>query len=132
MTKHTLGPWIIGHGDGLTGPTTMSVAGATVLESVRYDDWERTGEDGDEPSPTSISVSAGSETVAIVPTEGLGNGQANAHLIAAAPELYDELEQAARVLDALSANSIAKKLVDSVLPGIHAALAKAKGEPHDR
>ena len=112
-TKHTPGPWNLSKPDVESGNTDDYLIWVPA-ELGRYEIVERVGgQVYDHGTGEYLDYS---------------EVEANAHLIAAAPELYDELEQAARVLDALSVNAVAKNLADSVLPGIRVALAKAKGE----
>lgn len=84
---HTPGPWRVGAGPrGMTGPTTARPTGPTVVGHR----WK------------SVSVTHGQDTVAIVPAcanqqvgdceQDLPQMRANAHLIAAAPELLEALE----------------------------------------
>ena len=105
---HTPGPWCAGWGNsGLTGPTTPSAHGPTTAGT----EW------------TFSVVSCGTETIAIVPDqEGValrprrGTGDANARLIAAAPDMLSLLERWAAVAG------------PSVLAEeTRAAIAKAKG-----
>jgi hypothetical protein len=76
MIKHTPGPWVAGWNNGKTGPTTP------VESPCVADQWKYT------------VVGYGTETVAIVVKQDgrrRGDFNANASLIAAAPELYDAL-----------------------------------------
>lgn len=75
--KFTPGPWTKGYGDGVTGPTTPSVAGACC---------------GGRCQPYTI-VSKNRETIAIIPQQEDGIMDANARLIAAAPTMYEELKE---------------------------------------
>lgn len=114
--KHTPGPWVVGWGDGLTGPTTPNdpvVAGRS---------WE------------CVPVSQGMETIAIVPNqatgyfsldEAKGTGRANARLIAAAPDLLEALREL--YLDLVANDQ--DGLIEHVEPmrKARAAIAKAEG-----
>ena len=77
MSAHTPGPWNIGWGNGLTGPTTPSVSGPCV--------------DGGLPF---IPVHSGRDTIAIVPQQRSGVLADNARLIASAPALLEALQLA--------------------------------------
>lgn len=75
MSKH----WIVGWGDGLTGPTT-----AATMPFCGGEKWEF------------LPISYGSKTIALVPSQGGENGellmQKHAKLIAAAPDLLESLQ----------------------------------------
>ena len=93
MSEHAKGPWSVGWGTGLTGPTTPSPMGATCGEAVA----QRAAQDAFMPSPerTSVPVSMGMMTVAIVPLPESGDiaeRDANARLIAAAPRMLEVLK----------------------------------------
>lgn len=124
-SKHTPGPWVAGWGRGLTGPTTPSVGGACC------------GGKGWETFP----VSRGTETIAICPvqTQGfgyrdkiVGSAQANASLIAAAPEMLEALPDLSHVISWLENGcDPAKAAVElrHYQSRIDAAIAKAEGRP---
>jgi hypothetical protein len=110
MSGPTPGPWVVGYGSGLTGPTTPSVTGPTCAGR----DWGH------------VPVSSGKDTVAIVPAcvvrrpdgdqQDEDQMNANARLIAAAPDLLEALEKIGKC----------DKSINGHLA--RAAIAKAKGE----
>jgi len=119
-TNHTPGPWVNGYGNGITGPTTPAVSGATVGEVMAFRRWEQLGFPEDRGNKQkSIVVTCGEETLAIVPTNGRQCGKANASLIAAAPELLGALCDMVSDRDCLS---------EGTINFARAAIAKAKGE----
>ena len=73
--KHTPGPWVNGYGDGVTGPTCPSALGPTC---AGYE-WDYT------------VVSKNMEVISIIPKQENGIMEANARLIAAAPEMLEAL-----------------------------------------
>lgn len=73
-------------------------------------------------------VAAGGVTVAIThpaPICQQDECEANAHLIAAAPELYEALESLVRCIDETRGSN-----ANDALHAAETALAKARGEPH--
>lgn len=56
--------------------------------------------------------------------------EANAHLIAAAPELYEALREARLALDGLSKGEGVLTPIEKTIRRSEAALAKARGETH--
>lgn len=94
------------------------------------------------PGPWSVRVDmyefhdVVSDTAVIACTAG-GRGmtkeeyQANAYLIAAAPELYDALEMAEDQLMNIAESGEWPQKFDGLLSEIHAALCKARGEDTD-
>lgn len=111
--KWTPGPWVSGWNGGKTGPTCPSAEGVTCGDS-KY-----------------LPVGYGTETVAIVVMQDVntasrfGSLEANANLVAAAPDLVDALERAALVLGG-EANT--KRALIAALDAARTALAKAYGE----
>jgi len=97
MNARTSGPWIKGYGpNGVTGPKTPRVGGPTVRDAIRSASWEANG--GVYPEPFYTIVSCGMETVAIVPG-GRDEREANARLIAAAPDLLEATKEALNGMD---------------------------------
>lgn len=73
------------------------------------------------------------EVAACGPTDADGgygvHQQANAHLIAAAPELYEALEETmSRLKAVMTSGDYAYTAIECALHDAHAALAKARGE----
>lgn len=132
-SKHTSGPWVNGYGNGLTGPTTPVISGPTVGEAIAKRGW--TEGKRDYPYSMHIPISKGFQTIAIVPTmeileDEITNEQceANARLIAAAPDLLLILEEILR-LSIANANTGGDKalLLGSIGGEARAAIARAKG-----
>lgn len=113
--KFTTGPWTKGWGRGVTGPTTPRAAGPCC---------------GGEYYPYTI-VSKNLETIAIIPQQEDGIMDANACLIAAAPEMYETLKW---FMERSGLNNGAGGLLTNGSEGkkiyekFNKALAKAKGE----
>lgn len=92
----TKGDWIRGWGNGVTGPTTPAVGGATVEHSIAYSSWRK----GDSEYPHAAKFydlvvapeDGHHRVIAICPHP---NGTDNAHLIAEAPALYESLSKLA-------------------------------------
>lgn len=101
MSEYTKGEWVNGYGDGITGPTTPTISGPTVQEAIDHRTWL----DGDMKSEAPIDlhtvVSCREQTIAIVPTYYPG-GEANARLIAAAPDLLKTIKNALASLAIIS------------------------------
>lgn len=87
--SYTVDEWINGYGGGITGPTTPTTSGPTVYESLEYSAWVEKG--GKYPVDKHTVVSCAGKTIAIVPTF-YPEGEANARLIAAAPDLLNACE----------------------------------------
>lgn len=116
-TRWTKGPWVSGWNGGLCGPTT-----ATTF------DHGPTVDDGREYWP----VACGKATIAIVPLpedDAWQSMQANAHLIAAAPELYEELSTLVRLWDDHATRSVA--FSDAIERAAN-LLEKARGESKEQ
>lgn len=83
--KHTQGEWVKGYGNGLTGPTTVISPGIAGGIGWEY-----------------IPISKNQETVAIViMPENLSTNEmeANAKLIAAAPDMLYALKEISKAID---------------------------------
>jgi len=59
-------PWVLGYGEGLTGPTTPPTCGVTVHETIAYNCWQNGG--GEFPYRYHTVISYGTRTLAIIPT----------------------------------------------------------------
>lgn len=98
---YTKGKWTMGWGDGITGPTTPSVAGPTCREAVENKAWL----DGKGPPPLNrhTIVSESRRTIAIIPFQEGENGKieakANARLIASAPALLEACKKIEKIED---------------------------------
>jgi hypothetical protein len=105
--SHTPGPWVVGWNGGKTGPTCPSVSGPTVAGRNL---------------PFAL-VGIGLETIAICPQqrEQSDGGEANARLIAAAPDLLDACRAAEEWLNSWAS-------AEPYIATIRAAIAKATGE----
>ena len=126
MIKHTKLPWINGYGDGITGPSTPAINGPTVHEQIAYRKWQLDGcKPNEYPKTLHTVISKDGETIAIIPLTGL-NGEANAHLIAAAPDLLAACEEI--VERTKSGNPRKEFLLDLIQEAAEAAIEKAKGE----
>lgn len=99
-TKHTPGPWVKDYGN-----TTWHIK--SIANPI-------------EGTPT-VAVYHGAKSL----TES--EKEANAHLIAAAPELYEALEDALKVINECIPD-VCDVPVPGVAPKIRNALAKARGE----
>ena len=118
MSKFTPGPWIVGYNGGKTGPTTPNNVGPCC---------------GGREYPYEI-VGIGKATLAIIPKQegqhslyGVdGNYIANAHLIAAAPDMYEALS---KVSEAIQANLLDQY---AAMCEIEKVLAKARVETEER
>ena len=114
MSKQSKDEWVSGWNGGKSGPTCPSCSGATVAGG----NWGI------------VPVGPGRRTVAIVVQQdhecGAAEMEANAHLIAAAPELYEALIQ---LIDDLS-NTDEEGLFEHSETVIRCrlALSKARGE----
>ena len=88
-----------------------------------YDNW-----DGDDPEPTSIHIpiAVGHHTLAIVTHMVANEREANAHLIAAAPDLLEALVELRDKAKGL-AGSDHEWIVEDAIEKAEAAIAKAKG-----
>ena len=107
-TKHTPGPWENGYGYGVTGPTTPRVGGPCCDHDIPY-----------------VVVRVGTEVLAIVPGVAKEIAEANARLIAAAPELLEACRTALRHIRGLIAD---KGLTgDAVTQTLDLAIRKAEG-----
>lgn len=105
MSGFTKGPWAAGWNGGKTGPTCPSASPTVAGREWHY-----------------MPVGVGQETVAIVVQQDRqGDYFANAHLIAAAPELYHTVEMLTDALESLVGEC------PEVEKG-RAALAKAEGK----
>lgn len=84
--------------------------------------WEKTSESGEIASREGVYIARAIGTV----TE---EGKANAHLIAAAPDLYEALEWAEDELASYAPDpSCRSKITDDILVRVRTALDKARGE----
>lgn len=106
-TKFTRGPWRVGIEWGHINPRIEILKDVSYVEGVE----PTTYHIGDVGFPTS-----GPNTVGAI------ERKANAHLIAAAPEMYEATEAA---LECLENNGFARAYVEDILRG---ALRKARGE----
>lgn len=114
-TSHTPGPW-----KAVNRPYTTRAG-------ERRDDWRVEGARGDEL--VELYASDGADEPTSFPSA------ANAHLIAAAPELYAVLKQSERAIQSLDIDALGESgtiedtwpLRDELLHYITAALAKAEG-----
>lgn len=79
---------------------------------------------------TEVPIFAGEQTIAIVVWEGWDDseGEATAHLMTAAPDLYTELEHLVRLLEPLEQSGELNVPGLATLNGARDALAKARGE----
>lgn len=107
-TKFTPGPWFI-DGSGNISNTVKAVTG----------EWQL-GEYAETVCSYQSALGPGTHTH----DAEVENSTANAHLIAAAPELYEALEQAFSVLEREYGRAVADVNMPLALP----ALAKARGE----
>lgn len=116
MSKHTPGPWVVGYGNGLTGNRASPSCFWDVQEIK------------------AIPISCGDVAVCWLPISGQINEvmEADARLIAAAPELLEALEAMLEVHGVTQA--YAEKHIEipqswvEVSDLARAAIAKAKGE----
>lgn len=114
MSKFTEGEWVSGWNGGKTGPTCPSHE-PTVSKKWNY-----------------LPVGVGLETLAIVVQQegpsGHARMEANAHLIAAAPEMYEHLEfiQSLIAKAAASGNLTEELFLSNAKT--HSLLTKARGE----
>lgn len=118
--KWTPGPWMATNnpGDwGLAGAWAIAPSGANPY------DWDQCISQVEYVTP----YCAGASRAEIAAAH---RAAANAHLIAAAPDLYEALEQArGTILELINArNSEAEGSDEDWVGGINAALAKARGE----
>lgn len=91
MCEHTKDKWILGYGQGVTGPNSPAVAGPTCHESLEYFNYKNKG--GPKPTIKHTIISCGEETLAIIPlAHNREEQEANARLIATAPDLLAALE----------------------------------------
>lgn len=84
---------IVGWGGGITGPTTPAFRGPTVGDTVarnryeeEHDRWLKGGQQGappDVPERSFQLLTRGTETIAIIPTNGRFDGQEMAERLAA-------------------------------------------------
>ena len=156
--KHTPGPWIVGYGKGVTGPTTPSCSGPTCREANENYVWDAKVKNLDPkdwpPSPTRkhelvtvADIQDGpknilNSVVAILPHRGEGECDANARLIAAAPDLRAALsdvdggdlgETLRHLKDLINAGTDLRNepgwlvWLDNQAKAIDAAIAKAEG-----
>lgn len=92
--KHTEGEWVNGWGNGLTGPTTPRAGSPTVDNDRKF-----------------IPISIGRETIAIV-IEQINNSkeelEANAKLIAGAPDLLKKLKECQNIIEIMLENNIGR------------------------
>jgi len=115
--KHTKGPWMLGYGPGITGPSTPA---------LRCD--EMGNEQGPfcDPKlphelitvPLTGPLKDSHETIAVIPKVLSGDYKANARLIAAAPDL---LEALSKILTENTLGADSKRMA-------RAAIARATGE----
>jgi hypothetical protein len=117
--NYTKGEWKAGYNPGVTGPTTPSFQ--PFCGGVKW------------PYKT---INVGTETIAIVPAQtynrGIGKhaeplidgGMANAHLISAAPDMYESLK---KIKTAFTLGQI-RNTGSPILDTINKALIKAEGQ----
>ena len=93
--KHTPGPWTNGYGGGITGPSTPSIAnldgtGGPFCGRVAYSIIS---------VPFTGILKDSNEAIAVIPQVSSGDREANARLIASAPDLLAALESAPKPPD---------------------------------
>ena len=130
--KHTKGEWVSGWGGGVSGPKTPAIGGPTVRDALLYIDWVKRGYASPDPERYYTIVSCGDETVAIIPGEK-EERTANAHLIAAAPDLLEALTGIEPLYAEYMAlhpdpNDPAFELVIKIVQSARAVIKQAKGE----
>ncbi len=128
-TKHTPGEWRNGIGSiGITGPNSPAILGPTVKEQCENNTWLRTHLEEDYPKCNHTVIASEQDTLAIVVGP---NREANARLIAAAPDLLEALERAIaetpkRYTDKTRRGDKIAEYPDWTIQA-RAAVAKAKG-----
>jgi hypothetical protein len=127
---HTKGPWVNGYGNGVTGPTS-AVSAPTVHEAVELNAWFK---DTTKPHPKEkhTIVSKDMQTIAIIPCINEEEGQANARLIAAAPDLLEACKWASQSFHHPHCKTVKDRVDTGQNCNCHvgackAAIAKAKG-----
>lgn len=118
MTKHTPGPWKVDDSK-LNGVATRDYV--VVLDGPRGDDGVSLRQHG--------NIRNGWYTDAVCSCECVDNYQANARLIAAAPDLLEALIAARNIVEKwCHTQGDSQTLFDEYLAPIDTAIAKAKGE----
>lgn len=114
-TQHTPGPW------------RYDREKSRIVSESAFEDWSLDKDVSDEPVPISV--------VDLMGAMGGADTQADARLIAAAPDLLAALEEAGSIIDALWSNSAARseygwdKSDGASFEKIRAAICRATGTP---